>query len=404
MMVYHAMRIFGASSVVKLPELSLEAGDEEEGPVEVREDDDDDDEEDYDGEISDVELEMFPAPEACSAYPRVSTSLNGHFRVYDRVIVVDLSSSDLRAIPKSILRIKQLQELNLTRNKIQDLPDGLGRMKHLRYLYLGENRLRTLPPVLFKLPRLIVLDLLSNPIEELPEFPINLWRRMESLQLSDTKLKTIPKSIANIADLKDLRLSDCRLETVPETLGEMKCLVYLSMENNRLKELPERLGRCRRLRVLKVGRNRLKSIPGSLARNRLLAVVASNNPFDEVNKDDLPNNPLSLRHIASNAVIDEALRVRGRDVPATVMTDLRSWSNCDTYDCRGNTFDGSHYSLTCFVADKIVDPAPVVYKKRICHPTCSDERPKTPSWLWRSLGMPRRLLERDRWPLENLLS
>ena len=123
----------------------------------------------------------------------------------DSIYRLDLSKKKLNTLPEEIKKFKNLQELNLSKNKLTDLPNwflfedlrilNLSKNKiitfpseimkntNLRHLFLGKNTLSEIPETIDKLQNLIILDLWYNPITDLPESLVNL-RNLRSLDLS----------------------------------------------------------------------------------------------------------------------------------------------------------------------------------------------------------------------------
>jgi len=123
----------------------------------------------------------------------------------DSVYRLDLSKQKLSEIPKELSSFKNLQELNLSKNKITTIdasfqfddlrildltknkfevfPVQLTSITSLRNLFLGKNNIEVIPDEIGKMHDLIVLDMWYNPIEDLPEALTEL-RNLRSLDLS----------------------------------------------------------------------------------------------------------------------------------------------------------------------------------------------------------------------------
>lgn len=123
----------------------------------------------------------------------------------DSVYRLDLSKSKLEGIPEVVLSLKNLQELDLSKNKISDLkgiekftdlrilnltknkfenfPSELCQVTSVRNLFLGKNNIKEIPPCIGQMQSLIVLDMWYNPIDDLPE-ELTQLRNLRSLDLS----------------------------------------------------------------------------------------------------------------------------------------------------------------------------------------------------------------------------
>ena len=71
---------------------------------------------------------------------------------------------NLETFPASIGRLRKLEELSLSRNKLSDLPVTLKFCKNLRVLNLTTNNFRQIPAVVLHLEKLDFLKRLCNPL------------------------------------------------------------------------------------------------------------------------------------------------------------------------------------------------------------------------------------------------
>ena len=103
------------------------------------------------------------------------------------------------------------------------------------------------------------------PRAELPEkmSAEDLWALLQRpfLNLSNRKLRELPKEIGQFRALEQLDLSANQLQSLPEELAELPYLHSLSLNTNRLEEFPCFLGRLRNLQQLFLGINKIKTLP-----------------------------------------------------------------------------------------------------------------------------------------------
>lgn len=89
--------------------------------------------------------------------------------------------------------------------------------------------------------------------------------QVETLCLRQANARALARLLPTMPRLQHLDLSGCRLRTLPESIGQCARLETLILDRNQLQQLPVSLGQCRHLRRLSVQRNRLVSVPDTLA-------------------------------------------------------------------------------------------------------------------------------------------
>eukprot|EP00026_Physarum_polycephalum_P012884 Phypoly_transcript_13229.p1 GENE.Phypoly_transcript_13229~~Phypoly_transcript_13229.p1 ORF type:complete len:198 (+),score=40.08 Phypoly_transcript_13229:421-1014(+) len=115
---------------------------------------------------------------------------------------LDLSFMQLTAIPLSVLKLRNLEELNLSNNAIEQIPDGIASLTALKRLDISCNSLTYISP------RLSSCTLL------------------ESLNVCNNQLDTIPASLSQLPKLKSVVLHGNKLSLpsyiVPQEVGVLK--------------------------------------------------------------------------------------------------------------------------------------------------------------------------------------
>ena len=101
--------------------------------------------------------------------------------VFHNLRTLDLSKNKLTNLPKDMY-FKQLEVLNLTKNKFEGFPPVICKHQQLRQLFMGKNKLEALPACIGSLTELVVLDLWFNLIIEVPESIENL-KKLQSFDL-----------------------------------------------------------------------------------------------------------------------------------------------------------------------------------------------------------------------------
>lgn len=97
---------------------------------------------------------------------KVYRSLGKALRHKDHVFVLSLEDKKLEDFPVSILELKNLRTLNLTRNNISIIPKEIIELENLQNIELMDNRIEKLPLEMSKLKNLKKINIAFNPITE----------------------------------------------------------------------------------------------------------------------------------------------------------------------------------------------------------------------------------------------
>nr|XP_023876177.1 TMV resistance protein N-like [Quercus suber] len=153
---------------------------------------------------------------------------------------LDLYESGIREVPSSIEHLTKLEELCLHKCKnLRDLPDNIYKLQQLSKLYTSTAKLRLtnnsfdssfgygfvkMKELDFLCKKTIIeLDLLMKP---------DYFPALERINLSDTNIVTIPKSISRFPRLKELSIWNCKL--LREVQGLPQSIMWVNALNCRL--------------------------------------------------------------------------------------------------------------------------------------------------------------------------
>ncbi|XP_059175790.1 leucine-rich repeat serine/threonine-protein kinase 1-like isoform X2 [Physella acuta] len=103
---------------------------------------------------------------------------------------------------------------------------------------ISKNSFEKFPVVLLELPSLVYLKASRNQIEEIPEDYTILSSSLEELHLNENKLKSLPKFIFQLPQLKFLDVAVNKLKELPVEVWDAPSLVSLNLSKNCLSELP----------------------------------------------------------------------------------------------------------------------------------------------------------------------
>ncbi|CAG9466922.1 unnamed protein product [Pedinophyceae sp. YPF-701] len=171
--------------------------------------------------------------------------------------LLELPAYAIEKIKRSVL---QLQEFDLSSNRLVSLPENLTELRTLRVLRINFNSLPKLPDVVCQLGRLQVLSLTGNQLTDLNE-NIGQLRALKELDLSGNQLQSLPQSFCDLINLQFLNAGDNRLESLPTDFGELVNLERLILSTNNLSQLPESMAALTRLTKVDLANNHITRIP-----------------------------------------------------------------------------------------------------------------------------------------------
>ncbi|MGE8949003.1 leucine-rich repeat domain-containing protein [Leptospira interrogans] len=126
----------------------------------------------------------------------------------------------------------------------RNITEVLKNPQNVRILNLSGSKLTTLPGEIGKLQNLQLLNLDDNQLIALPK-EIGQLQNLESLDLEHNQLNALPKEIGKLQKLQTLNLKYNQLATLPEESKQLKNLKKLYLHNNPLPS--EKIERIRKL-------------------------------------------------------------------------------------------------------------------------------------------------------------
>jgi disease resistance protein RPS2 len=139
----------------------------------------------------------------------------------------------------------------------EDWPEDL---EKISFMYSQIRELPIRPPVC---PQLITLLLNGTGLEEIPDSFFTYMPRLEVLDLSDNKIKSLPVSISNLENLHALILARCHQLTDVPSLETLKALKVFILTSSSIEEVPEGIEELVNLTKLDLSNNNeLGMFPG----------------------------------------------------------------------------------------------------------------------------------------------
>ena len=118
------------------------------------------------------------------------------------VRILKIQKHKLKEFPKAILQFKNLQHLDLSKNKIETVPAEISNLTKLEYLSIGKNNLNEFPEGIVELANLKKLILNQNLIPTIP-FLIKNLQKLEYLDMYSNDIGNIPESLSELKNLKE---------------------------------------------------------------------------------------------------------------------------------------------------------------------------------------------------------
>ena len=229
-------------------------------------------------------------------------------------------NTPLEHIPQEIQQLEKLFYLELVNVPIADF-SFLALLPNLKSLILKHCRLNEFPPELLKIKNLQFLQLDNNNICSFPDW-FGQLSTLTRLDISNNPLQRIFFEGDNSA-LKYLRLENCELTSIPETIGELTQLRTLVLKKNKLKELPYAINKLAQLDQLNVSKNPLETFPKMLSGLKKLRYFQ----FDERWVNEFPYSTLQLSSL-SKLTKHKSISTRAKEIPSLAKeVNKRGYSN-----------------------------------------------------------------------------
>ena len=186
----------------------------------------------------------------------------------NRIERLNLTSCKLTRIPSGIRQCKHLNALNLEGNEIRHIPKWIMELDSLEEINLNFNKLRLSRADIRHLSKVKQIIIGGNGIEKLPQ---NIGQlHCESMNLGKNKLRSLPKSFANLKHMKSLIFYENEFEDIPEVLADFKELKHLDFYKNNITEIPEFVGNLEGIQQLFLAFNKIETIPDTIRNLRRL--------------------------------------------------------------------------------------------------------------------------------------
>jgi hypothetical protein len=157
--------------------------------------------------------------------------LNKALKKPAQVKYLSLINRGYKSFPMDILKLTNLEFLDLERNLLKELPPEVGQLTNLEELYLVENDIQNLPGNFVKLKKIKILGLASNKLKSFPE-EITALEKLEALDLSNNDLSIIPPSIGRLKNLRVLAVQNNNIKNLPPEFYQLKKVERIYLKGN----------------------------------------------------------------------------------------------------------------------------------------------------------------------------
>ncbi|KAM4607386.1 leucine-rich repeat-containing protein 18 [Polymixia lowei] len=144
-----------------------------------------------------------------------------------------LSNMGIATFPKCLLKLTNVDELDLSRNLIRKLPNNIGSLMSLCWLDLHSNKLEALPESIGQLMGLTYLNVSNNCLTStgLPSTMGSLTS-LKTLNLGMNRLDALPPSMVALTGLQELGLFDNLFSELPEFVKVLTSLTKTNTKRN----------------------------------------------------------------------------------------------------------------------------------------------------------------------------
>jgi len=189
-------------------------------------------------EVARLLLTVGNDPTICSAECKNLLTLPG--TVFHTFTEVNLQQNNLSELPLALFQVPELKVVNVSYNNLSRLPVASGstvrnvwNCEKLETLDISFNKLKTLPSVIWNMPKLKFLFAQNNSISTI-EKVMECCTELDQINISNNELKQVSQCVFTA---KFVNISHNELESLPTKIWNLKILGNLNASNNQIKEI-----------------------------------------------------------------------------------------------------------------------------------------------------------------------
>nr|XP_006820306.1 PREDICTED: malignant fibrous histiocytoma-amplified sequence 1 homolog [Saccoglossus kowalevskii] len=320
-------------------------------------------------DAEDNKIESLPSTVSCEQLKEMKLSNNKITKFPDQLSdskcleILDLSGneiSDVKNVGDDVDVMENLKTVNLSNNKIVRVPIECLQSPNLVHLDVGGNQLEAVPEVL-SLQNLKVLSVENNDLVVVPA-AVFQHDNLEVFLAKGNRIHTISNKIPtpeeHCSKIHTFDVSDNRLRSVPRTIQNMENLQKVNVSDNQLYFLPEGLAELESRKAtsdmeapkaqILVGGNLLRDIPETVDKTKPLTEIlghiqqAENRPeppdLSKIKRGKMffigsqgGGKSTLLKNLLSNSVRQPGMFKDTDDKVNNNETDVDKWSNEESF-------------------------------------------------------------------------
>jgi len=186
--------------------------------------------------------------------------------------------------------------------KLEEFPEELQKVsKNLRNLDLSDNKIASVPRWIANFKALKTLNIKMNRLTQLPE-EIGQLVKLETLVICGNLLNALPKSLSKLRSLREFDASHNQISTFPVTLSSLNNLDSVDLSSNKIKSIPDGVEELQ-LTILSLNQNQISAISTALSKcPRLKTLKLEENclSLDAIPKELLEHSSVSTINLNGN--------------------------------------------------------------------------------------------------------
>lgn len=219
--------------------------------------------------------------------------INTFLQNFPTLKILDLSHTNLNAVPAKISTLTNLESLNLSNNTISQNFSNLSNLINLRELNLSGNQLTKILSELTSLSALVSLDLGNNLFSSNYATILGNLQNLEWLSLANNQITAFPAELSQLKKLVHLNFSGNKIAGGFESLLTLTELEQIYLDKNEISgAFPSSLLQLEKLQMLSLTGNQLS---GEIPENLPAITFLENNRFT---KQEIKNFILRNKELA----------------------------------------------------------------------------------------------------------